>query len=249
VTRIAQTYPQLAQQLSVEPWSSREFALARAAWELAAGLFAGAERGSGKAFVDHLIGTASAVSIGGGNADTVAAALVHAAYDQGDFGDGHRGASASHRRSVRAALGADVEELVHGYDAVEWDERLVDPCRVLRDISPELLLVRVANELDDALDGASILSAKVRSAQIYEATIEVAERVASPELVAMLRDAFLATHPPIAPELVIGAVGSRGRMPASARLSLRARATPQMARVTRSLRRRVGRETTYPREQ
>ena len=239
MTHIAQTYPQLARQLSVESWSSSEFALARAAWELAADLFAGAERGSGKAFVDHLIGTASAVSIGGGNADTVAAALVHAAYDQGDFGDGRRGPSASHRRRIRAVLGADVEKLVHGYNAVEWDERLVDPCRVLRDISPELLLVRVANELDDALDSASVLSAKVRSAQIYEATIEVAERVASPELVAMLREVFFAALPPIAPELVIGAIGSRVRMPASARLSLRARARPQIAHVTGSLRRRA----------
>ncbi len=67
MTHLAQTYPQFARQLSVEPWSSREFALVRAAWELAAGLFAGAERGSGKPFVDHLIGTASGVSIGGGN--------------------------------------------------------------------------------------------------------------------------------------------------------------------------------------
>lgn len=239
MTHLAQTYPQFARQLSVEPWSSREFALVRAAWELAAGLFAGAERGSGKPFVDHLIGTASGVSIGGGNPDTVAAALVHAAYDQGDFGDGHRGALASHRRRVRAALGATVEELVHRYNAVDWDERLVDPHRDLRDLSPELLLVRVANELDDALDGASVLSAKVRSAQLHDATVEVAERVASPELVAMLRDAFFAAHPPIASEFVIGMVGSRVRMPASARVSLRARATPQMIRVTRSLRRRA----------
>ena len=51
---IAQTYPHLARQLSAEPWSSREFALVRAAWEMAAELFAGAERGSGKPFVDHL---------------------------------------------------------------------------------------------------------------------------------------------------------------------------------------------------
>ena len=179
------------------------------------------------------------MSIGGGNPDTVAAALVHAAYDQGDFGDGHRGALASHRRRVRAALGATVEELVHRYNADDWDERLVDPHRDLRDLSPELLLVRVANELDDALDGASVLSAKVRSAQLHDATVEVAERVASPELVAMLRDAFFAAHPPIASEFVIGMVGSRVRMPASARVSLRARATPQMIRVTRSLRRRA----------
>ena len=132
MTHLAQTYPQFARQLSVEPWSSREFALVRAAWELAAGLFAGAERGSGKPFVDHLIGTASGVSIGGGNPDTVAAALVHAAYDQGDFGDGHRGALASHRRRVRAALGATVEErhccVVRSCDAIgggggAWSDR------------------------------------------------------------------------------------------------------------------------------
>ena len=235
MTHLAQTYPQFARQLSVEPWSSREFALVRAAWELAAGLFVGAERGSGKPFVDHLIGTAS----GCRSAAVTPTRSPPRSCTPRTTKAISAMATAAHWRRVRAALGATVEELVHRYNADDWDERLVDPHRDLRDLSPELLLVRVANELDDALDGASVLSAKVRSAQLHDATVEVAERVASPELVAMLRDAFFAAHPPIASEFVIGMVGSRVRMPASARVSLRARATPQMIRVTRSLRRRA----------
>ena len=40
-----------------------------------------------------------------------------------------------------AALGVTVEDLVHDYNAVNWDERLVDPRRDLCDVSPALLLL------------------------------------------------------------------------------------------------------------
>lgn len=137
---IAQTYPHLARQLSAEPWSSREFALVRAAWEMAAELFAGAERGSGKPFVDHLSRHRIGCRWAAATLTRPRSARVYAAYDQGDFDDGRR-ALPSHRRRVLAALGVTVEDLVHDYNAVNWDERLVDPRRGLCDVSPALLLL------------------------------------------------------------------------------------------------------------
>src|SRR5262249_52556405 len=58
---------------------------ARRAYDLAARLFAGQYRATGKPFVAHLVGVASIVARLGERQAVVVAALLHAAYDQGAF--------------------------------------------------------------------------------------------------------------------------------------------------------------------
>lgn len=219
----AQNYPQLARQLTDAGWASRDLALVRAAWDLAASLFAGAERGSGKPFIDHLVGTASGVVVGGGDAGVAAAALLHAAYEQGDFGDGRTGATASHRARVSDAVGPEAEELVLGYHELGWGPAVAaDAARTAanaKGTARSVLLMRVANEVDDALDGALALSGKAsapsHATAVHEIVVDLAETVGTPALAAIARRELLGETPVMPRELVIGAIVSTVRRPAS----------------------------------
>lgn len=223
MTTFAQTYPQLARQLTESGWASDELASVRAAWDLAASLFAGAERGSGKPFIDHLVGTASGVLVGGGSAAAVAAALLHAAYDQGDFGDGRTGPTASHRARLSAAVGAEAEDLVLRYHELGWGPSVAaEAAQTAANASPSarsVLLMRVANEVDDVLDGALLLAGKAsrpsHTGAVHEIVVEIAVEVGTPALAAIARRELLGDAPVILPELVIGSVVSTVRLPAS----------------------------------
>lgn len=247
MTRLAQTYPQLARQLVDTGWSSTELASIRAAYDLAASLFVGAERGSGKPFIDHLVGSASGVLLGGGNADAVAAALLHAAYAQGDFGDGRSRTRDANRRRVRAAVGAAVENLAFAYDQLGWSPAVAATAvaNVAAASAPErsVLLMRVANEVDDALDGELVLSGKQHLVEhthvVHQSVVELAERIGTPELASMARDVLLTAPPRFPPELIVGAIDSRMRMPKSARPRLSVRAAHTGIAANRLLRRRL----------
>ena len=115
----AQTSVQLLMQLEREGYTAAEQDVIRAAYRLAAELFSGQFLGTGRTQIAHVIGTASVLASVRAPAEVVAAALVHNAYDTGDFGDGRHGASRARRRYVRAALGADVEERVYRFAVVK----------------------------------------------------------------------------------------------------------------------------------
>ena len=102
--RYAQTNIQLFEQLRQGGMPEAERARVAAAYDLAARLFTGRFRCSGKTFLAHLVGTASVAARHGGSEPIVSAALLHAAYDQGDFGILLRGLTAGNRESVRRAV-------------------------------------------------------------------------------------------------------------------------------------------------
>src|SRR4051794_35545495 len=112
---LAQTNLQLYNQLVARGWSASQLARTRRAYELMTDLFAGQLRPSGKTFLAHLVGTASALATAGARADLLDAGLLHAAYTHGDFGDGRRDAAVPKRAIVRAAIGATAEALVDEY--------------------------------------------------------------------------------------------------------------------------------------
>ena len=241
MTGVAQTYPQLAVQLAGRDWAPGELASVRRAYELAALLFAAAVRGSGKPFVDHLVGTASCLVIDHAPATEVAAALLHAAYDQGDFGDRRTGATSRHRDRVRAEVGDEVEGIVAAYHALGWGRDVAASVGVsLDELTPATraaLRVRLANEVDEALDAGLVLSGKaaiVGAAAVPAAVVlDLAGRVAGPEFVACARATLTAPMPAIPPELVIGCGRSTVQLPASARPSAPIRAVVLARRVLR----------------
>lgn len=153
---LAQTNLQLYNQLVARGWSPGALADVRRTYELATELFSGQLRPSGKTFVAHLVGTASALAATDARADLVHAGLLHAVYTHGEFGDGRRGATDAKRSTVRATVGPAVEQLVMAYAALGHRSALVDDwmgrASTLSAPERDLVVLRLANEVDDHAD-------------------------------------------------------------------------------------------------
>lgn len=190
-TMYAQTNIQLFNQLQHEGYSNAELRLIRDAYELAIQLFTGLYRPSGKTFIAHVVGTASVLSTLHAPAKVIAAALVHAAYDHGDFGEETKGISAGKREQVRRAVGKEVEEYIARYTTLPWNPKTIpavyDGFHALGPIDRDVLLTRLANELDDLLDlGVLYCFSAERKRQHYiqfsPLMIEMAEKLGFPTL-------------------------------------------------------------------
>ncbi|MEO8431346.1 MAG: DUF6817 domain-containing protein [Acidobacteriota bacterium] len=158
---VAQTNLQLYGQLLELGASPAEIAAARSGYELAAALFAGVYRASGKQFVAHVVGTASVLLQDGAAGPIVRAGLIHAAYAQGDFGDGQPGVTGPRRRRLCDAIGEEAEDLVFRYTTLPWRTgdlsgergRLASLGSTERDV----VRMRLANEVEELVDFGSIL--------------------------------------------------------------------------------------------
>ena len=146
VLRHPQTNIQLYEQLADLTAAERQ--RVRAAYELAARLFAGAFRGNGKPFVAHLVGTAAVLAQHGAPLPVVLAGLLHAAYQQGN--QRHR----KTKKLLRETLGPEVEELVARYAAYDWS---CVPDRI-EDNDRPIVLMRIANEVDECVDRGLLYS-------------------------------------------------------------------------------------------
>jgi len=218
----AQTILRLYRELLDAGRAPADLARVRGAYDLATRLFAGRLRATGKTFLAHLVGTASIVAHVGGDTDLVIAALLHAAYAVGDFGDGARGVTDARRARLRAAVGARAEALVAAYEALAWTP--ADVAR-LADGAPadaDVLLLRLANELEDHLDRAMLLSSAGRRARYrdsFPALGALAGRLAQPALaraLAIVAEENYGDAATVPAELAGGADGSYVVLPASA---------------------------------
>jgi hypothetical protein len=149
----------LQEQAAAKGWSHEDLRRLWAANDLAAELFTGRFRGSGRPFVDHLAGTAALALHYGGNADEVLAAFLHAAYAQGAFDAWRDGPTKKNRAKVRTVLGALAEGLVARYDLIDWMgiAGLGDPCEVAA-LAPQdqrVVFLHMVNEIEDSLDYAA----------------------------------------------------------------------------------------------
>lgn len=155
----AQTNLGLYKQLHASGYAPEQLIWVRDCYEFATSLFAGHLRASGKPFLSHLVGTASTLAALGAPATAVVAGLLHAAYTQGDFGISRR----RHRRErVRAAIGEAAEALVWRYHEQPWTPPEIGRLRReharLSESDRWVVLMRLANELDDNLDLAMLQS-------------------------------------------------------------------------------------------
>jgi (p)ppGpp synthase/HD superfamily hydrolase len=139
-------------------YRDEDLALAHRAYGLAQRLVSSLYNGDGRPFLAHLVGLASLLHRYGRPPEVVAAGLLHSIYAHGDFG-----VLCSFRRArarVRAEVGDQVEALVHRFHLLPWNwkaprmhlEDLVDIDAVGR----EVLIMRLANEVDHLLDGAAL---------------------------------------------------------------------------------------------
>jgi (p)ppGpp synthase/HD superfamily hydrolase len=172
----AQTNVQLYAQLLELRWPEADLLRIRAGHDLATQVHAARFRASGRPFLAHLAGTASLLAWLGAGPDVVLAGLLHAVYDQGDFGDGVRAVSPAKRAFVRSAVGEAVEALVAAYTELGWDlsvlARTEGRLEALAPLDRDVLRVRLANELDDHLDLDVLYDARrsERLAYLAEAT-------------------------------------------------------------------------------
>lgn len=197
--RFPQTNLQLYAQLVDLGYSEADLATVARSYELSMNLFPGTYRGSGKPFLAHLAGTAGIVATLRARAALVATGLLHAAYTHGEFGNGWRGVSDAKRARVRAAVGPEIEDLVARYTALRWTPASIPAIRARLDamtaLERDVLLVRLANELEDHLDlGILYLGDAPRRLRFMRedlpAAVEMARRLGHPGLAESLTAAF-----------------------------------------------------------
>ena len=195
----AQTHLQLLNQLRDRGFSSADLVTVDAAHAYARELFAGCYRASGKPFVCHLIGTASVLGSLEVPAALVAAGLLHAAYALGDFGSGWLGRSDLKRAQVRRRMGSEIEILVQRYTLHPWEMETPTELAVRltqgAPIDREVVLMRLANEVDDHLDAGILYCGNAaarlaRMQRVQHPLAEIARRLEQPELSRALEAAF-----------------------------------------------------------
>lgn len=204
----AQTNIQLFNQLRREGYSNTDLSCIFKAYQLTMRLFTGSFRASGKTFIAHLVGTASIVVSLHLPANVVAASLLHAAYINGDFGDGRKGISQTKRKQVRDVVGEEIEGYIARYTAFQWNEKTIpdicDRINSLDAIDRDVLLIRLANELEEYLDLGIIYCGDVKYQRYINhsgnSIVKIAERLGFPmlanELETVFKETFAAEIPP-----------------------------------------------------
>ena len=156
VRTYAQTNIQLFNQLRLVQYSEADLNDLCDIYDFALQLFTGRLRGSGKPFLSHLVGTGSILATLHVPIKVVAAGLLHAAYIYGEYGTDERGMTDAKREQVRSVVGIETEELIAGYTAMTWNKYTIPSIRDRIDTfghtERQILLVRLANELEDHLD-------------------------------------------------------------------------------------------------
>ena len=197
----AQTNLQLFNQLSHSGYSKAELNLIYNAYQLVMELFTGGFRSSGKTFIAHLVGTASILASLGAPGKIVAAGLLHAAYTNGDFGEGKKGINNAKRDKIRLALGEEVEEYIARYTALQWNEKnilaICDRIDTLNSIERDVLLIRLTNELEEYLDLGILYCGELKYQRYVNHScnlmVEMAEKLGFPTLAKQLATTFQET--------------------------------------------------------
>jgi hypothetical protein len=188
-TPVAQTNLQLYAQALASGWPPEALARLAAGRRLAARLFASATRANSKPFLAHLIGVASLLDATGATPDVALAGLLHAAYAQGDFEGRGPGIHPHKRALVSAAIGAEGEALVVDYERFGWSrDDIARHAAASGAPAPReaiLLHMRLANEIEDCLDGGLVFGGKNKYAgdpSRLPAMQAIAARLGRPEM-------------------------------------------------------------------
>ncbi len=198
----AQTNLQLFNQLRREGYSNIELGCIFNAYKLVTSLYTGCFRPSGKTFIAHLVGTASILSFLRAPANVVAAGLLHAAYSSGDFkGSGKRGISKVKREHLIRAIGYEVEEYIARFTELQWNEQTIpaiyERLDALDPIDRDVLLIRLANELEEYLDLSILYCANVKQQEYAKhnehLVVGMAEKLGFPALAVELTKVFKET--------------------------------------------------------
>ena len=180
-TDVAQSNLRLYSQLGEAGWSSEEIASLRAVYDFACILFSGSHRGAGKPFITHLVGSASAAAFETTDWDSIAVSLVHASYGSGRFPGIRKDDLDAKRAAMRKVLGDAGENLLHRYRRHPWSTDAVKAYGVseLNPADRDIFLLRIANEIDDRLDGSYYAGPKKkwREPDVERALVAICDRL------------------------------------------------------------------------
>ncbi len=178
----AQTNTALYVQLHALGHPIADILRVQAAYRLAIRLFNGRYRKTERAFICHAVGAASSVAHFERDVDFIIAAMLHAAYDVGQFPDGRFGkASEPHRALIRSAAGERAEDLVYRIPSLDFDtggpERLASG--PLPEGMEDILFLALAHEIDDLADIGLAIAPKYGTsiASRLEACVLLARRI------------------------------------------------------------------------
>lgn len=187
-----QTNTGLYVQLHEAGYSTDDLLAVQKAYRLSARLFNGRYRKTERAFLCHAVGAASSVANFDQRLPMVLTAMLHAAYDSGQFPDGRIGKpSPSHRKWIAQHVGSEVESFVFRYN--KFDFELGAPERYMASgfdqADRDCLLIALAHEIDDMADGGLVFAPKYGKsiASRVEASAALADRIDEPELAETLR--------------------------------------------------------------
>lgn len=198
----AQTNIQLLNQLQREGYSKEDLVSINNTYQFAIKMFAGSYRPSRKTFIAHVVGTASILASLHAPIKIVAAGLIHSIYAEGDFGSWKRGISNAKRKQVMSVVGEEIEEYVCRYAALKWNSQNIlairDRLDKLDRIDRDVLLIRLADQLEDNLDLSIIYCPNCKSRQKFfqemgSIMIEMSQKIGFPTLAAELEAAFQET--------------------------------------------------------
>lgn len=197
----AQTNLQLFNQLRHLGYSNTELSCIFNAYQLVMRLFTGQFRASGKTFIAHLVGTASILGRIGAPGKVVAAGLLHAAYASGDFGDEKKGISDAKQQQIRRAVGQEVEEYIARYTTLKWTEKSISAIHnqidTLAPIDRDVLLIRLANELEEYLDLGILYCGEAKQEKYIKhdchLMVDMADKLGFPTLAAELSEVLRET--------------------------------------------------------
>jgi (p)ppGpp synthase/HD superfamily hydrolase len=160
----AQTNVQLFNQLQRLGYSKDECQRVFEGYEFGMRIFSGLILPFGKPFIDHLVGTASILASLRVPTKLVVAGLIHAAYLHGDFGGFRTGATRRNRQRVRRVVGEETEAYIVAYHRLLWTPKkmlaLQDGVDELSSMERDVLLIRLANELEHHLDLGALYFAR-----------------------------------------------------------------------------------------
>jgi (p)ppGpp synthase/HD superfamily hydrolase len=168
-------------------------------YKFAMQLFSNRFRGSGKHFLSHLVGTASILVDLHQSINVVSAGLLHAAYVYGNFGTEPDGITLKKQEWVRRVVGSLTENLISRYTYLKWNADTVpiicEQISTLKPIERAVLLIRLANELEDHLNLGILYCGNAQQRQKYiharlHLSINMAEQLGFPSLAQNLYHVF-----------------------------------------------------------
>lgn len=191
----AQTNLQLYNQLRRAGYPESEQIRVSDAYTFAMEIFAGQYRANGKPFISHLVGTASVLATQGAPVEVLAAGLLHAAYSHGSFQGQPVGITEEKRARVRSVLDPRSERLIWIYSRMPWTINKIgyihERLHTLNARQRYVVLIRLANELEDHLDLGMLYGAKTKAythnSEALKRVIEMTREIGSEQLAEEVR--------------------------------------------------------------